>query len=654
ERVSRTWTLKGGLTILELIRGIGTGLAAALKAGCFVSPWIHVEKDPLVRRVARGHAMDLLRDYPQLLMFTAILEEEALTIDVVRDITESQLQAWGKIDLVVARWECQRYSRAGEGRGMQDSRGATFTDLKRVLEMIQEKQGEVLYIFENVDMADDRRELVKEAFKEIQETLGRGTVVDGAQLGSYTHHVRRLWQNRMPVTALRHCQNRLQRPQPRLEPTTDEREAALGHRWQATKQARAMEKQRRAIIGKAMDLNVMTWLIGSIRMHQKIQRELYYSKWHQEEREVGRSQQRLEELDELYEERMTQGWAYMALAAGQEMSGTEEKRSETGTEQKAEAAESWEIGDGMGKVEAEALKGVLKEHRKTFAYSLKEMGRCLIRELQINLTTDTPIFQLKRRMNLGDTAICREKCKELLVAGLIQTSESEYAAATVVAARKDLTGEVVSRRMCGDYRDLNKVTVPDRYPMRSAEEIFDKLQGARVFSNQDLRQGFNQIPIKAEDMKKTAFHGPHGHYEWKGMPFGMRNSSAISQRAMDQALRDVPAMACYIDNVVVFIPNAAQHVKGVKATLEAINQAGMTCHPKKCRFGQKSVQYLGFEVQGGQLRIQQAKVEVLDRVPAPKDRSRLRAILGFLNYYRRFVPNFSKTAVPLNKLLREE
>ncbi|CAI7894264.1 unnamed protein product [Closterium sp. NIES-53] len=114
---------------------------------------------------------------------------------------------------------------------------------------------------------------------------------------------------------------------------------------------------------------------------------------------------------------------------------------------------------------------------------------------------------------------------------------------------KDLMEEVSARRMCGDYRGLNKVTMVDRYPMQSAEEIFVKLQGATVFTTLDLTQGFNQIPICPEDCKKTAFHVSDGLYEWKFMPFGMKIASALFQRVMDSALRDVPATACDIDDL---------------------------------------------------------------------------------------------------------
>ncbi|CAI7734849.1 unnamed protein product [Closterium sp. NIES-53] len=256
------------ICIVELYGGIGSGLAAALMAGCMVKKWIHVESDPAARKMARHHAQLLLEEYPEELWPEALPKESDVGVHDVRDINEWVLDDCGQINLVVAGWECQGYSRAGEGRGMEDPRGASFKDLKRVLEMIQKKQGEVLYILEN-----------------------------------------RTWQK------------------------------------------------------------------------------------------IGESQ-----------------------------------------------------------------------------------------------------------------------------------------------------------------------------------------QGKRL---------------------------------WR-------------------------------------LPNAGQHVKDVQATSQAIQEAGLTCHPKKCSFGNTAVTYLGFQVQGETLGIQQVKVKVLDQVPAPKDRSTLRAVLGFLNYYRRFVPNFSRTAATLNRLLRED
>ncbi|CAI7731988.1 unnamed protein product [Closterium sp. NIES-54] len=181
--------------------------------------------------------------------------------------------------------------------------------------------------------------------------------------------------------------------------------------------------------------------------------------------------------------------------------------------------------------------------------------------MELKLSSTEPVFHRRRKMPPGDEEICKEKIKELLEVGLIRRSESEYATPTVVAARRDLTGEVLSRRMCGDYRALNKITVADRYLMPMAEEIFDKLAEGVFFTTLGLRQGFNQIKI----------------------------------RVMDSVLRGVECAACFIDDVVIFSTTEQQHLQDVERTLTVIEAAGLTCHPKKCRWGEQTVQYLGYE-----------------------------------------------------------
>ncbi|GJP46380.1 hypothetical protein CLOM_g5674 [Closterium sp. NIES-68] len=290
-----------------------------------------------------------------------------------------------------------------------------------------------------------------------------------------------------------------------------------------------------------------------------------------------------------------------------------------------EGQRQWEVSSELDSKVAAEIQQVLAEHRKTFAYTLQELGKCKLHELELPLDTTVPIYQRRRRMSPGDEEICRGKCRELLDAGLIRPSNSAYAAATVVAARTDLTGEVLARRMCGDYRELNRITKADRYSMPTAEEIFDRLEGAVIFSTLDMRQGFNQIVIREEDKCKTAFHGVVGLYEWNVMPFGLRNASAVFQRVMDQVLKTVPSAACYIDDVVIYSKTEEEHAEHLRATLDAIAAAGLI----------------------------EAKVAVLDKLGAPKDKGALRALLGFLNYYRRSIPNLSKRAHRLNQLLRE-
>ncbi|CAI7799199.1 unnamed protein product [Closterium sp. NIES-53] len=485
ERVSRVQALDVPICILELYEGIGIGLAAALRAGCTVKKWIHVERDPAVRQMARHYAELLQEEYPDQMW------EDALPYEY-------------------------------------------------------ESEGEVAYILENVDLAEDKREPVKRAFEEIVGVLGRGVPADAAQLGSRAHRPRRYWQNVMSTAALRHSLALMQRLEPRLvsdilepnrlpapvtctdhpsqyqcnepgkprqalptlvsyadargfrmegelpgpgmiydvrkgvweQPTANEREAAMGHLWGATAHPEVTEQQRRATLGRAMDANVMTWLLDTMRMHLKakeLKREIACCERYRDLESVEWQKKSLARIEERYDLKIDEGWvAYMAMGVAE---GVIERDGEA-------TVETPEKGE----------RGPDEEW---------ELGRCTTHEMKIELTTEVPIYQRKRRMSPGDLDNCTEKCHELLEAGLIQRSESDYAAATVVASRKDPTGAVSARRMCGDYRSLNKVTVVDRYPMQSAEEIFDKLQGAKVFSTLDLRQGFNQIPIRPADRKKT-------------------------------------------------------------------------------------------------------------------------------------------------------
>ncbi|CAI7841735.1 unnamed protein product [Closterium sp. NIES-53] len=389
------------------------------------------------------------------------------------------------------------------------------------------------------------------------------------------------------------------------EPTALERELAMGYEENGTKASGVTEQERRRALGQAMDGQVMRWFVRRMWRGVVLEAEPEREKQVREVQKMG-------------------AWATIPV--------------------KDEA--EWVIGETMGKEEKEKF-------RHAFAFTLQVLGKCMVKEMELNLTSDEPVFQMKRRMAPGDEDVSKEKCKELLEAGLIQRLESEYATPIVIATRKDLTGEVLSRRMCGDYRALNKLTMPDRYPMPTAEEIFDKLGEGEIFSTLYLQQGFNKIRIKKENVRKTAFHGVDGLYEWLFMPFGLRNASAIFQCVMDSLLRGLECAACYIDDVVIFRKTEEEHVRDVEHTLEALAAAGLTCHPKKCRWGEATVQYLGYEVRGGQMGIHKAKVAVLDRLQQPKDRSGLRVVLGFLSYYRRFVPDFSKQATALNSLLKE-
>ncbi len=233
----------------------------------------------------------------------------------------------------------------------------------------------------------------------------------------------------------------------------------------------------------------------------------------------------------------------------------------------------------------------------------------------------------------------------------MELSHGEYASAIVMPAKKDVHGNYTNRRMCEDYRPINRQTKSDKYAMPTPEDIFDVVGHARVFSTLDLRVGYHQLPIQKEDKAKTAFWGINSHgkdclYQWKFLPFGLKNAPAEFQHVMDRILAGLDFVRCYIDDIV------EEHQIHLQIVFERLKAHGLHLHPGKCKFFQESVEYLGHVIYLGGLGVQQAKVEAIARIPRPTDVSRVHAFMGLVNYYRKFVKGFSVMAKPLNMLLK--
>jgi len=157
-------------------------------------------------------------------------------------------------------------------------------------------------------------------------------------------------------------------------------------------------------------------------------------------------------------------------------------------------------------------------------------------QLSIDLTDETPVYQMRHRLSKHEWELVDERCKKLHEASLIQPSSFDFVAAIVMLTKKDSVGLWTERRMCWDYRPLNLVTPHDKYPMPIPEELFDNIGDSNIFTIVDLRQSFNQIVLITKDRKKMAFHGSNKLWEWLVMPFGLKNTVVFFQRIMDQVL----------------------------------------------------------------------------------------------------------------------
>ena len=238
---------------------------------------------------------------------------------------------------------------------------------------------------------------------------------------------------------------------------------------------------------------------------------------------------------------------------------------------------------------------------------------------------------------------------QLLALGIIEPSSSPWSSSLVIVQKKD--GGV---RTCIDYRAVNAVTDPDPYQMPLIEEILDMLASANFISKVDLTKGFHQIPIDPADCPKTSFCTPWGKFQFRYMPFGLRNGPSVFQRLMDNLLhRDKEYSQVYIDDIAIFSATWEEHCQHISMVLSRLKEAGLTANPKKCQWAQTQVEFLGHIVGKGKVCPADLKIQVLKDFPIPKTKKGVRQFLGLAGYYRRFIPEFAEHSFHLTEATRK-
>ncbi|KAL0553922.1 hypothetical protein IC582_007826 [Cucumis melo] len=240
--------------------------------------------------------------------------------------------------------------------------------------------------------------------------------------------------------------------------------------------------------------------------------------------------------------------------------------------------------------------------------------------------------------------------QELLDKGFIRPSVSPWGAPVLFVKKKD-----GSMRLCIDYRELNKVTVKNRYPLPRIDDLFDQLQGATVFSKIDLRSGYHQLRIKDEDVPKTAFRSRYGHYEFIVMSFGLTNAPAVFMDLMNRVFREFldTFVIVFIDDILIYSMTEAEHEEHLRMVLQTLRDNQLYAKFSKCEFWLKQVSFLGHVVSKAGVSVDPAKIEAVTGWTRPATVSEVRSFLGLAGYYRRSVENFSRIATPLTQLTRK-
>ncbi|GKF08894.1 putative reverse transcriptase domain-containing protein [Tanacetum coccineum] len=179
--------------------------------------------------------------------------------------------------------------------------------------------------------------------------------------------------------------------------------------------------------------------------------------------------------------------------------------------------------------------------------------------------------------------------------------------------------------MCIDYRELNKLTVKNRYPLPRIDDMFDQLQGSNVYSKIDLRLGYHQLRVREKDIPKTAFRTRYGHYKFQVMPFSLANAPPVFMDLMNCVCKPFldKFVIVFIDDILIYSKNKNEHEEHLKAVLELLKKEKLYAKFSKCEFW------------------------------IPKTPMEICQFLGLIGYYRRFIEGFSKIAKSMTKLTQK-
>ncbi|GJT22994.1 putative reverse transcriptase domain-containing protein [Tanacetum coccineum] len=272
-------------------------------------------------------------------------------------------------------------------------------------------------------------------------------------------------------------------------------------------------------------------------------------------------------------------------------------------------------------------------------------------EFKIDLVPGAaPVARVPYRLAPSEMKELAEQLQELSDKGFIRPSSSPWGAPVLFVKKKD-----ESFRMCIDYRELNKLTVKNRYPLPRIDDLFDQLQGSSVYSKIDLRSGYHQLRVREEDIPKTAFRTRYGHYEFQVMPFGLTNASMVFMDLMNRVCKPYldKFVIVFIDDILIYSKNKEEHEEHLKLILELLKKEELYAKFSKCEFWIPKVQFLGHVIDSKGIHVDPAKIESIKDWASPKSPTEIRQFLGLAGYYRRFIEGFSKIAKSMTKLTQK-
>ncbi|GJS03832.1 putative reverse transcriptase domain-containing protein [Tanacetum coccineum] len=291
---------------------------------------------------------------------------------------------------------------------------------------------------------------------------------------------------------------------------------------------------------------------------------------------------------------------------------------------------------------------IFRDFPKVFPEDLSGIPPTRQVEFQIDLIPGAAIItRAPYRLAPSEMKELSDQLQELSDKGFIRPSSSPWGALVLFVKKKD-----GSFWMCIDYRELNKLTVKNHYPLQRIDDLFDQLQGLSVYSKIDLRSGYHQLRVHEEDIPKTAFRTRYSHYEFQFMPFGLTNAPAVFMDLMNRVCKPYleKFVIVFIDDILIYSKNKQEHEEHLKLILELLKKKELYAKFSKCELWIPKVQFLGHVIDSQDIHVDPAKIESIKDWASPKTPTEIHQVLGLAGYYRRFIEGFSKIAKSMTKL----
>lgn len=309
--------------------------------------------------------------------------------------------------------------------------------------------------------------------------------------------------------------------------------------------------------------------------------------------------------------------------------------------------------DHMTPEERSAIKNLLKKYSDIFYQEGQQLTFTNAIKHDIHTKDNIPVFTKAYRIPEIHRKEVNSQIDNMLNQNIIRHSNSPWNSPIWIVPKKLDNSGKPKWRLVIDYRKLNEKTIDDKFPIPNITDLLDKLGRCQYHSCLDMASGFHQVEISEDSIPKTAFSTETGHYEFRRMPFGLKNAPATFQRVMNYMLRGINNCAVYLDDIIVFSVSLDEHILTLSKIFDRLRSFNFKMQLDKTEFLKREIAYLGHIVTPEGIKPNPDKIKAIQAYPIPKTTKEIKGFLGLLGYYRRFIKDFAKITKPLTKCLKK-